>query len=76
MKRTIKGIFKNGRIRPLEPLKLPENTPVKIVIDDKRDRVPAGRSDAMAKIHELAQDLGPEDLATNLESYLYGRRDP
>lgn len=75
MKRTIDGIFKNGQIRPLEPLELPEDTRVKIVVEEPGSPTQAGRSDPMAKIYELAQDLGPEDLATNLERYLYRRGD-
>jgi hypothetical protein len=73
MKRTIDGIVKDGQVHPLEPLELPDDTPVKIVVDEPASPRQAARTDPMSNIYELAQDLGPEDLASNLERYLYGK---
>ena len=67
MKRLVPGIFSAGKVRPLEPLNLPEDTRVTIVVEDG-----ARSADPMATICEIARDIGPADLAANLDLYLYG----
>ena len=71
MKRLVPGIYYAGKVQPLEPLDLPEDTRVTIVVEDG---APAGSHspDPMATIWEIARDIGPPDLAANLDRYLYG----
>lgn len=70
MSRTIEAIFKDGEVRPLEPLDLPDDTPLKIIVEDgstpenKTQR--ARHDDPLANIYEIAEDVGPADLAANL----------
>jgi len=35
--RTIRTIFQNGNLKPLEPIDLPENTPVTVALLDSDD---------------------------------------
>ena len=76
MDREVRAIFRNGEIRPLEPLDLPENARLKIVIEDVDGKfqgpADAAATDPLAKIYEIAEDIGPADLATNLDHYLHG----
>ena len=76
MSREIKAIFRNGEVEPLEPLDLPENASLRIVIEDAegdgRSSVDALNDDPLIKIYEIAEDIGPTDFATNLDHYLYG----
>jgi hypothetical protein len=73
MNRKVRAIFRNGEI---EPLDLPENARLKIIIEDVDGKgqpsADAGAADPMARIYEIAEDIGPADLATNLDHYLYG----
>ena len=76
MSREIRAIFRNGQVKPLEPLDLSEDSPLKIIIEEKRGETHrANRTDSddpLSRIYEIAEDLGPADLATNLDHYLYG----
>ena len=71
MRRLIPAIFSEGKVQPLEPLDLPEDTRVTIVVEDGAP-AGAGGADPMATICEIARDIGPADLAANLDLYLYG----
>ena len=76
MSREIKAIFRNGQVRPIEPLDVPEDSRLRIIIDDTngRDRsaTKGASADPIARIYEIAEDIGPADLATHLDHYLYG----
>ena len=76
MSREVRAIFRNGQVKPLEPLNLPEDSHLKIIIEEtngERHRSnPAVADDPLARIYEIAEDIGPADLATNLDHYLYG----
>ncbi len=37
MSRSVSAIFKDGEVRPLEPLDLPDETRLTIVIDEERN---------------------------------------
>ncbi|MGH9941734.1 MAG: antitoxin family protein [Pyrinomonadaceae bacterium] len=69
------AIFKDGEVRPLEPLDLPDETRLTIVINDEAaadDEMAARRqADPLASIYEIAEDAGPTDLSVNLDHYLY-----
>ena len=76
MNREVKAIFRNGQVKPLEPLDIPENSHLRIIVEEtngeKRRTNPTATEDPLAKIYEIAEDIGPVDLATNLDFYLYG----
>ncbi len=76
MSREVRAIFRNGRVQPIEPLDLPEDSQVRIIIEEtngeRRRSNQAGADDPLARIYEIAEDIGPADLATNLDHYLYG----
>ncbi|HZT60856.1 MAG TPA: antitoxin family protein [Pyrinomonadaceae bacterium] len=73
MSRVVDAIFKDGEIRPLEPLDLPDETRLRILIEEEAHGVGASRPlDPLATIYEIAEDAGPEDLSVNLDHYLYG----
>lgn len=76
MSRVIGAIFKDGEVRPLEPLDLPDETRLTIVIDEESetidDALARRRSDPLATLYEIAEDVGPADLSINLDHYLYG----
>ncbi|MGB9178725.1 MAG: antitoxin family protein [Pyrinomonadaceae bacterium] len=75
MSRTVEAIFKDGKVRLLEPLDLPDETPLKIIIEDaathENNTNRSRRDDPLASIYEIAEDIGPADLAVNLDHYLY-----
>ena len=76
MSREVKAIFRNGQVNPIEPLDVAEESRLRIIIDETEheggQRVAGNGLDPMARIYEIAEDLGPADLATNLDHYLYG----
>lgn len=76
MRREVEAIFKDGEVRPLEPLDLPDETRLRIVINQDReadDREAVNhQNDPLATIYEIAEDAGPADLSVNLDHYLYG----
>jgi predicted DNA-binding antitoxin AbrB/MazE fold protein len=76
MNREVKAIFRNGQVKPLEPLNIPENSHLRIIVEEtngeKRRTSPTAAEDPLARIYEIAEDIGPADLATNLDFYLYG----
>lgn len=76
MSRVVEAIFKDGEVRPLEPLDLPDETRLTIIIEqadepDVKAGAP-GERDPLATIYEIAEDAGPADLSVNLDHYLYG----
>jgi len=70
MSKTIETIYRNGRIELPADVRLPEETRVTVILpDDAAHGMPA---DPAYSIPGLASDIGPPDLARNLEHYLYG----
>ncbi len=76
MSREIKAIFRNGQVKLIEPLDVPEESCLRIIIEEPNGEghraAERDVADPMAKIYEIAEDIGPPDLATNLDHYLYG----
>src|SRR3954470_18107076 len=75
MNRVVEAIFKDGVVQPLEPLDLPDEARLTIIIGQEgAPDVEAGarQHDPLATIYELAADAGPADLSVNLDHYLYG----
>lgn len=73
MKRTVPVVFDGEVLRPDEPLDLELNGYYRVTIEEpaRKDetRAPGGLDDIL----ELAQDLDlPEDLAAQIDHYLYG----
>ena len=75
MSRVVDAIFKDGEVRPLEPLDLPDETRLRIIIEQEGEANAvddARQRDPLAMIYEVAEDAGPADLSVNLDHYLYG----
>jgi predicted DNA-binding antitoxin AbrB/MazE fold protein len=70
----VDAIFKDGEIRPLEPLDLPDETRLRILIEEEEAQDVDGVRllDPLATIYEIAEDAGPPDLSVNLDHYIYG----
>lgn len=73
MTRAIPAVFRDGQVRPLVPLDLPENTRLEIVVlSQGLDAQLKCDADPLASLGDIAADLGPTDLARRLDCYLYG----
>jgi len=70
MSKTIETIYRNGRIELPADVHLPEDTRVTIILPDSATQ--GAPADSAYTIPDLASDIGPADLARNLEHYLYG----
>lgn len=66
--RTIRGIFRGGNIKPLDPIDLPENTPLTIALLDSDDL-------SAAAIAELAQRDGTFDFLNDPGEDVYSESD-
>lgn len=71
---TVDANFDGTVFRPLEPVALPPNTPVRLTVEV----LPAEpESPASFLKTAMAQKLnGPPDWASNLDDYLYGEKRP
>jgi predicted DNA-binding antitoxin AbrB/MazE fold protein len=70
MSKAIEAIYRNGHIELPLDVRLPENTRVTVIVPESAADDPT--KDPAYSIPDLAQDIGPEDLACNFEHYLYG----
>lgn len=75
---VIRAVYENGVFRPTEPVELPENCPVKLVIDEGNradsqpsPAAPLARLAAIAAGHPENPNL-PADFAEQHDHYLYG----
>lgn len=74
---VIHAIYENGVFRPTEPVDLPENVSVKVVVDEvscadsSASTAPLSRLAALAKEYPANSKL-PSDLAQQHDHYLYG----
>jgi predicted DNA-binding antitoxin AbrB/MazE fold protein len=71
---TIHAIYENGVFRPLETVSLPEKCPVELSV---RRSEPSAGHPALLSLLEIAEKYpddpdSPDDLAENLDHYLYG----
>jgi hypothetical protein len=67
----IKAIYDGKRVKLLEPVELPADTPLEIIVKKK----PSGRKrsrDGWDSLGNNAIDLGVSDLAEQHDHYLYG----
>ena len=70
MSTTIETTYRNGRIQLPDDIRLREDTPVIVILPD--NSLQDSTADSAYSIPELASDIGPDDLARNLDHYLYG----
>ena len=70
MSKEIEVIYRNGQLELPPDVHLPENARVTVIVPDSALADPA--DDPAYSIPDLAEEIGPEDLAQNLEHYLYG----
>ena len=71
MSKTIETTYRNGCIQLPDDVHLAEDTRVTVILPDTA--MPKASPDSAYSIPDLASDVGPEDLARNLEHYLYGQ---
>ena len=71
MSKTIETTYRNGCIQLPDDVHLAEDTRVTVILPD--NAMPKASPDSAYSIADLASDVGPEDLARNLEHYLYGQ---
>jgi len=73
MKRTVTVIFDGEVLRPEQPIDLEPNVRYHVTIEDQSmpSQIP-GEPGILDDIVAFAQDLGVDDLAENLDHYLYG----
>lgn len=63
----ISAIYENGVFRPLEPVALPEKTPVTVVPDVVPDEEIGSNSDELYEILSHSYDTGEADLAARVD---------
>ena len=71
MSKMIETTYRNGCIQLPDDVHIPEDTRVTVILPDNAPQ--QSTPDSAYSIPDLASDIGPEDLARNLEHYLYGQ---
>lgn len=81
MTKSIQAIYRDGEIRPLEPLELPEGTSLQIIVDvpdpaSKPDecRTSEGAWDVFRSLGRDAQPGKLADPSVQHDRYLYGQQ--
>ena len=69
--KSIKAIYDGKQVKLLEPVSLPANTPLVVVVK-KRPAARGKRKDPWERLGEDAIDMGVNDLAEQHDHYLYG----
>ena len=69
--KSIKAIYDGKRVKLLEPVNLPPDTPL-IVLVKKKPTVRGKSKDPWDCLGEDAIDMGMDDLAEQHDHYLYG----
>jgi hypothetical protein len=64
--RRVKAIYDGKQIRLLEPISIPPDTPVEVIVPENVEE------DPWSELGEDALDLGITDLAEEHDHYLYG----
>jgi predicted DNA-binding antitoxin AbrB/MazE fold protein len=68
MNEILEAVFENGVFRPLGEITLPEGEHVFITISTTN----GGISDPAYNLASIAEETGIDDLAVNIDHYLYG----
>ncbi len=69
--KSIKAVYDGKRVKLLEPVSLPANTPLEILVKKKQPERKR-RQDSWDSLGDDAIDLGVSDLAEQHDHYLYG----
>jgi hypothetical protein len=69
--RRIKAVYDGRPVKLLEPVDLPANTPLEVVVKNK-PAAKGKRKDPWERLGENAIDMGVSDLAEQHDHYLYG----
>jgi predicted DNA-binding antitoxin AbrB/MazE fold protein len=77
MTANLKAIYERGMLRLIDPLSLPDGTPVDVTITAHEEAATSGREDQSwdvltQLIADCAMDTGVADLAQQHDHYLYG----
>ena len=64
-RQTIRAVYKDGVLRPLEPIDLPDESTVEVTIDPEGivNRFKA----LLKKVHERTKDIPPEEIERDIE---------
>lgn len=68
--KSIKAVYDGKRVKLLEPVSLPANTPLEIIVKDKEKK--KRTQDSWDALGDDAIDLEVGDLAEQHDHYLYG----
>jgi hypothetical protein len=69
--RSIKAVYDGKQVKFLEPVDLPANTQLEIIVKKKSPRRKRSQ-DAWDSLGDNAIDLGVSDLAEQHDHYIYG----
>lgn len=69
--KSIKAIYDGKRVKLLESVELPANTPLEIIVKKRQSGRKRSR-DSWESLGDDAIDLGIENLAEQHDHYLYG----
>ena len=73
---TIRAIYENGLLRPLEPLRLEEHVEVQLTVEESGPASSSADEDDDDPFADIRIDTGIPDLAENFDDYRFGRRQP
>lgn len=74
MTQTIRAVYENGVLRPLDPITLQERVEVRVTVESAAwGEGSAPEDDPLAG---LSVRTGIRDLAENIDDYRFGRRTP
>ena len=59
MIRTVKAVYENGVLRPLEPLELAEHQPVTVTVDESSAKT---HGEALRALQEVLSQRTPEEM--------------
>lgn len=79
MSQTIRAIYENGILRPLEALSLAEREHVRLTVETDSSSAAAPSSAGNGSADPLAGlrvSTGISDLAENFDDYRFGKRSP
>ena len=69
--KNIKAVYDGKQVKLLEPVDLPANTPLEVIVKKKRP-ARTRKQDSWDSLGDDALDLGVSDLAEQHDHYLYG----
>lgn len=75
MAHSVRAIYENGRLRPLQPLDLAEGQEIELMILSERDRVTAALGDLLVQVPPLTpDDVDEAALMREIEEAFRGQR--